>query len=615
MEVNYINMLSEEMLLLVFSFVGESVSTCEHKISYDLLNLFAVCKKWKLILEGSGAIMKRLPLRFKGDFDYDGFKSAHDIKRKYQSMILDDMFITVDNNTEMFQILRHAKHVRELKIMNCNFDFPIHLKNIFEHMPHLEKIYLKNVSIDEESFVGIDQIQFRNLVKLEIIVCSTSVINFFQGDESKIKHFCLDLETRLVEDLDPICKFLSKQTKLQDFSSLGDGFAYNNSLAMSIFQNCPYRLKKLSFSPSPFFLELCPDTELTESNMLEFLKTQAESVEQLVLFRTMSVPIFQYIFMNFKNLKSIHFQMNLFPVEEIETIFKCRPIYGLKDLILSGNLNYDSCKGIFSVFPNVEKLVINNTEPIDNNIMFLMSKMLLKVDSLHISTVDDGMFTQECKFVALKTLQIQDIENLSHIGLSTLTKCNPFIESLSIKYMDSEFHLNFDMIASNLKNLIVLKLGRGFYPTLKVAEDINNKCYNLRILKMADYFANDNQITCVCLKDKKLCSMTTNCNICHNYTLSKYSSTEAETFNISGHIDHNKIMLVTFNLTKLSLESEFAVDNILENGKYYDHEKEDRSIDDLVLELEKNNEGAEDCTFFEYPALFEITENLCDYDM
>ena len=371
------------------------------------------------------------------------------------------------------------------------------------------------------------------------------------------------------------------QTKLQHFSSLGNGFVYNNA-----FDKCHYELKKLSFRRTikHRMLDSYFPTELNENNMLDFLKTQSESVEQLALLRTFSIPIYKCILMNFKNLKSIHFQMDVFPVENIAPIFRSRTILSVKDLVLNGNLNYDACKGIFSAFPNVENLVVDNSAPIDNNVMLLMSTMLLKVNSLHVSKVDDSMFKQ-CKFGALKTLQIHEIKNLSHIGLTILTKCNPSIETLSIKLMDSQFNLIFDIIARNLKNLKVLKLGRGFYPTLKVAKDINSKCHNLRVLKMADYFAIDNEITCYSMQLMNFCRKKADCETCHSYTLSKSSYTEADKVDFSGHIDHSKIMLVTFNLSELSLMSEFAMDNILVNGNY-DDEKKKQSYENLINDSE-----------------------------
>ncbi|CAO1428232.1 unnamed protein product [Diamesa hyperborea] len=406
-----------------------------------------------------------------------------------------------------------------------------------------------------------------------------SILHYFTGVDSKIKHFSLNLKREdPFEDLAPIRKFLSMQIKLQDFSSLGNGFAYNNTSTMEEFGKCQYELKKLSFSRTikHRMLDHCYPHELNEDNMLEFLRTQSESVEQLDLVRTFTIPIYRSILMNFKNLKSINFQMDGFPVENIAPIFRCKPILGVKDLVLSGNLNYDACKGIFSVFPNVEKLVIDNSAPIDNIIMLLMTTMLLKVDSLHISKVDDLIF-KDCKFGALKTLQMHEVKNLSHIGLTRLTKCNPSIETLSIKLMDSEFNLIFDIITRNLKNLKVLKLGRGFYPTLKVAKAIN-KCQNIRVLKMPDYYANDNETTCNSMQLMNFCRKKDDCKECLSYTVSNWSYNRAKTF--SAHIDHNKLMLVTFNLSKLSFNSEFSIDNILECGNYED-EKDDESDGNL----------------------------------
>ena len=45
MGLNYIDMLPEEMLLKIFSFVGESKSPCQRKTNYDLLNSLAVSQK------------------------------------------------------------------------------------------------------------------------------------------------------------------------------------------------------------------------------------------------------------------------------------------------------------------------------------------------------------------------------------------------------------------------------------------------------------------------------------------------------------------------------------------------------------------------------------------
>lgn len=47
MSVNYIDELPEEMLLKIFSYVGESksIKACSYKINYDLLNALRVCKK------------------------------------------------------------------------------------------------------------------------------------------------------------------------------------------------------------------------------------------------------------------------------------------------------------------------------------------------------------------------------------------------------------------------------------------------------------------------------------------------------------------------------------------------------------------------------------------
>ncbi|CAO1433660.1 unnamed protein product [Diamesa tonsa] len=575
MSFNYIDMLPEEMFLKIFSYVGESKSACGDNVNYDLMNSLAVSKKWNETLNSSAAIMKRLPFCFEGYLHSEHIKFVSSIQRNIQSLSLD--FMSPNNVEDISHILEHGADVRELRIVDCKFKDPIYLKSIFESMPLLEKIHLNGtvVQTDDE----ITPIYFKNLVKLEVIECSAKILHYFTGADSKIKHFSLNLKREdPFEDLAPIRKFLSMQTKLQDFSSLGNGFAYNNTSTMEEFGKCQYQLKKLSFSRTikHSMLDHCYPNELNEDNMLEFLKTQAESVEQLDLVRTFTIPIYRSILMNFKNLKSINFQMDGFPVENIAPIFICKPILGVKDLVLSGNLNYDASKGIFSVFPNVEKLVIDNSAPIDNIIMLLMTTMLLKVDSLHISKVDDLMF-KDCKFGALKTLQMHEIKNLSHIGLTRLTKCNPSIETLSIKLMDSQFNLIFDIIARNLKNLKVLKLGRGFYPTLKVAKAIN-KCQNLRVLKMPDYYANDNETTCSSMQLMNFCRKKDDCKECLSYTVSNWSYNRAKTF--SAHIDHNKLMLVTFNLSKLSFNSEFSIDNILECGNYED-EKDDESDGNL----------------------------------
>lgn len=377
------------------------------------------------------------------------------------------------------------------------------------------------------------------------------------------------------------------QTKLQECTLLGNGFLYNSASNMEEFEKCQYGLKKLSLRRTikHRMLDRYFPTKLNENNMLEFLKTQAATVEQLTLYRTFSVPIYKSIFMNFKNLKSIQILMDMFPVENIAPIFSCRPICSVKDLVVIGKLeNYDACRGIFSVFPNVEKLVVDNSTIFDNNILLLMSTMLPKVDSLHLSKVDDSLF-KECTFGALKTLQIHEIKNLTHVGLTRMTKCNPTIESLSIKLMDPQFNLIFDIIARNLVHLKVLKLGRGFYPTQKVAKDIKNKCQNLRVLKIADYFAKNNEIVCDCVKYMSFCMKKAKCNTCHVYTISKYNYTEANQFDMRSHIDHKKIRLVTFNLSILSLTSEFAINNILEHGKYED-EIEEHSSKNLMNDTE-----------------------------
>ncbi|CAO1427053.1 unnamed protein product [Diamesa hyperborea] len=581
MSLNYIDMLPEEMFLNIFSYVGESKSACGHKVNYDLMNSLAVSKKWNETLLSSASIVKRLPFRFEGPLHSEQIKFVLSIQRNFQNLIID--FISPKTVEDISHILEHGADVRELRIVDCNFDDPIYLKLIFESMPLLEKIHLNGILI--KSDIEITPIYFQKLLKLEIIESSTKVMHFFTGAESKITHFSLNLKREdQLEHLIPVLKFLSKQTKLQDFSSLGNGFAYNN---VEEFEKCQYGLKKLSFRRTikHRMLECYFPTDLNEINMLDFLKTQAESVEQLTLFKTFSIPIYKCIFMNFINLKSIHFQMDVFPVENTAPIFRCSPIHSVKDLVISGNLNYDACKGIFSVFPNVQKLVVDNSSPVDSSVMLLMSTMLLKVDSLHLSKVDDSMFEKECKFDALKTLQIHQIKNLSHIGLTTLTKCFPSIETLSIKLMDSQFNLIFDIIARNLINLKVLKLGRGFYPTLKVAEVISSNCHNLRVLKIADYFANDNEITCYSMQLMNFCRKKANCYSCHSYTLSKDSYTVADRIDFSNHIDHSKIMLVAFNLSKLSLKSEFAMDNILVNGNYND-EKNEQSYDNLINDSE-----------------------------
>lgn len=45
MEANNIDMLPEELLLKVFSYIGENRSYSDHKVSHDLLNSLAVSKK------------------------------------------------------------------------------------------------------------------------------------------------------------------------------------------------------------------------------------------------------------------------------------------------------------------------------------------------------------------------------------------------------------------------------------------------------------------------------------------------------------------------------------------------------------------------------------------
>ena len=527
--------------------------------------------------------MKRLPLHFRKPLEMEEIQSLLNVQRNFQKMVID--FIRPKTIEDITHILKHGADVRELRIEDCKFKHPMYLQSILESMPLLEKIHINGVHI--QSDIEITPIHLKNLVKLEIIESNLKVVNFFTGAESKINHFSLNLDRENPsENLLPVWKFLSMQTKLQEFSSLGNGFVYDNASTIEEFGKVQYRLKKLSFRGTikHRMLDLFYPKKSNDNNLLDFLKTQTKSVEEISLYRTFSAPIYKFILMNFQNLKTIHFLIDGIPVEDITRIFDCKPIRSVKELIIAGNLNLDACKAIFGVFPDVEKLVVDNSAPFDNDIMVLMTTMLLKVDSLHLNKVDDSMF-RKCTFGALKTLQMHQIKNLTHNGLTRMTKCNPSIESLSIKLMEPEFNQIFDIIARNLKNLKVLKLGRGFYPTEKVAKDINKHLHNLRVFKIADYFAKDNETICYTMKNDSICVKKTECNTCHDYTNSKYPYTEADKFDISSHIDHSKIMFVSFNLSKLSFTSEFAIDNILENGNYHDEIKE-HSNDNLMNDTE-----------------------------
>ncbi|CAO1423972.1 unnamed protein product [Diamesa serratosioi] len=581
--VNYFDLLPDEMLLKVFSYINISKSPCGHIVKNDLLNSLAVCQKWNMVLLGAGAIMRRLPCNFDQLLmNSDKIKFLINIERSLQSIVISNF--TPETMEDILCIVEHGSNMREIRLVNCNFNNPILLQLIFQSMPLLEKIHLNGVNI--ENYIEITPISFEHLVKLDIIESNLKVMHYFMGIDTKIKHLSLNLNRKKpCEEIIHVWNFLSTQNKLQEFTSLGNGFVFNDS-SMEELEVNSLKLKKLTFRRTmkhEMLKNFGDQSVLNEDNVLSFMETQARSVEQLSLYRKFSIQIYEFIFLNFTNLKTIHIHMGLFPEIDQTFRFKCDPLRGVKEMILFGNLKYEVSKLIFRIFPNVENLALDNSKPVDNSIMLLITKMILYLKTLHVSTGSDCMF-QNCRYLELKSLQIHDFKKMTHIGLTTITKCNPYLETFAIKHMNNEFHSIFDIIARNLKKLKNLTLGTGFHPTLKVAKNIRKLCKSLRVLRIANYITKESEFNCE--ECEQNCVFVAGCEffVCSCIDAEyKFSSTDC--FDISEHIDHSKIKLVIFELRKNIFDSEFAFHNVRDNKDYYD-ERNGHFHENLTVDTE-----------------------------
>lgn len=218
-------------------------------------------------------------------------------------------------------------------------------------------------------------------------------------------------------------------------------------------------------------------------NLSKFLRTQLD-VEAIEIGREFSEEVFKIVFSEMKKLKSISLRGNHVP--DCDDFYQKLPVNTVvRKLIVRGNFNNTAtAKHMITRFPNLKTIkFINCDTNLSQQFMIFMSIHLSELEVLHLSKISNKAF-QNAKFSALKHLHIEWAEEMSFQGWRNITKYNPGLEHVSMKWGTSLTDKILTQLFRNLKNLKQLKIGTGFKGTKKIFVNINKFCNNLKILEI-----------------------------------------------------------------------------------------------------------------------------------
>lgn len=351
-------------------------------------------------------------------------------RRKFQSIYVYGLYKPEIIETLSLVAAHHGSQVRKLFIEAISNEIFKHLSVCFKYMPLLEEFeisvaahtsnnselvrpstlkHLKALNIDDCNFTTLKYLMPVNVAKLEM--CN---IRFYE--ETSIG----ELDTQLTN-------FIMSAKKLENLCLGPDSFKlfFRNPILEVI----PFQLKIFNFDGSH------RENDEMNHNLIRFLKSQAESLEELS-FGSISTDLIVTMFNTLKKLKSISLIPYYLPTDE-HFYKQLRPSKSITKFTAFSTKsasarfpNETSAKGILGNLPNLEELIDMR---IDLETLDILSFIALKNPKLKRLAIHNLTPAEDVKFLFLNFLDIKDYEDLSDI--LAFVRRHPSIKTLNLGYI------------------------------------------------------------------------------------------------------------------------------------------------------------------------------------
>jgi hypothetical protein len=356
--------------------------------------------------------------------------------RKFQSLLLELESGNQKFEPKLFEnfLERHAAKTRNVKLVNVDFD---DLSQLCEFLKKLEN--LKTLEINNSNFKFDDnemkpQVRLESLEKLTIISHTLEIFKCFIVPRVKdLWLYCTNAQNEFTNILESI----------EDLQSLKVG--YNGAFTAKAPQNM--KLKKLSMN-----------IREADENMIEFLRSQASSLEELKLrCSNNSERLCEAIFGPLTSLKVLSISRYILPYESFgfETTKRLKNLEKLE--VFDGFKGIVSAKETLINCPNIRVF----SSLIDCGDLYsrgLLEFMAINNPFVEVLNVKSIQTESEAVFERLKSFSVREVDNFE--AFKKFLVLNQTIETLWIKpYTKFDVSEELNELFSSLKSLKLLKFG------------------------------------------------------------------------------------------------------------------------------------------------------------
>ncbi|KAJ6644306.1 hypothetical protein Bhyg_09273, partial [Pseudolycoriella hygida] len=363
---------------------------------------------------------------------------------------------------------RHGPNVLKLSVSSATINNSDDFVKIIACMPNLEHLILQNVDVENIATGG--ECTMPELAKLKILEATSSPWNastYFKSSPNIIRH-----KTAL--------ELLQSQRQLKSLlltdigntsALLQPGVITNGSI------KCQLTQLNLVMIDRNISSTCC-------NNLLEFLKNQAKTVEELKLGWGTPRSVYELVFSKFEKLKSLHLVISEIP-QENEFYKRLKPNKSITQLYILGSKirefetqRSESITEFLRLTPNVTDLTLSTCHSVE-----ILEIIANKLENLR-RFIFDGFFNRKysgIRFSCLKTFHTLNFDD--EFDWKEFTKLNPHITELIIggsyssQLLQTDFvHRLLQTLKSNL-SLQILRIEKHF--------PVDDRAYNI-LLEFTD---------------------------------------------------------------------------------------------------------------------------------
>lgn len=380
---------------------------------HQLLNVVLVSKKFKVIVEQSTMLMRKLNLVLKNSNVDDAILLQ--TKRKYQNLIFDE--ISVDSILIDF-LLKQSANIESIKITNC-----LKKSSTSKLLKNFQVLPLKS-----DAKTTVEKINLKKLKKLFIMTCTdnTCIESLEILDAIRLQEFLYMSDCDVNEaDLTLLKSFLLSLMKLTNLCLLGDG--------ADKLMNSEIFVKSISFKLETFYVEFKQGSD--SRSFMQFLQRHKESLKVLSVGKMEINESLLQLFRDFCCL-------NTFRVSncQFRNNFNCPTNEGVRNLFLSeiDTTNSVTENGICNLLRSMHHAVKLNLTSIDVtfNLALIIAYEMKNLTSLTLIKCDFKPFS----FANIKRMKFVNCEQQKVLQTLLVNRHVEYLEVEEPLQHDSELN-------------------------------------------------------------------------------------------------------------------------------------------------------------------------------